>query len=94
MENTGDGAHGAAGGEGVESSSFVRGEGIGEDMSHADLMKICQSDEVKDMQVSTVSIFFPLASFFALDLFCNSAAPFYAGGNVLQSGYDHAICFC
>ena len=95
MEYTRGGAHGAASGEGAESSSsIVRGEGISQDMSHAKLKTICHETAGEDVEVSTVSIFFPLASFFALDLFCNSAAPFYAGRNVLQSGYDHAICFC
>lgn len=63
MENTGDGAHGAAGGEGAESWSIVHGVDIGEDMSHDELMKICQS-EVKDMQVSTVSNFFSFGFIF------------------------------
>jgi len=52
MEYTRDGAHGAASGEGAESSSsIVRGEGIRQDMSHAKLKTICHQAAGEDVEV-------------------------------------------
>jgi len=56
MEYTRDGAHGAASGEGAESSSsIVRGEGIRQDMSHAKLKTICHQAAEKTWKSKCVA---------------------------------------